>query len=154
MYTQEMQSYMDIDWFAVDINGIIVNFASGGGQLPKSIASSKELTEKVFSYFDNLSYKEQNIFINDDLSQMKEFSSEEVRLKYLQSYVSMSKKGVYSFDKTILGNFDDEQYHLVCFPEACLKLDELPLDIQEILKQTRIDKDITKVNKLLICDIS
>ncbi|MCX8523607.1 hypothetical protein OF897_06695 [Chryseobacterium formosus] len=45
----------------------------------------------------------------------------------------MTKKGLYSFDKTCVNNYFDSNYHLVASPSMPLTLKDLPKDIFEIL---------------------
>ncbi|GEN70175.1 hypothetical protein CLA01_02470 [Chryseobacterium lathyri] len=54
----------------------------------------------------------------------------------------MTKKGLYSFDKTNLNNFLDYDYHLVASPMKPLTLNDLPQNILDILMQTKYPYNI------------
>lgn len=72
--------------------------------------------------------------------------------RYLQDFVSMTKRGLYSFDKTHLNNFLNYDYHLVASPMKPLTLKDLPQNILDILMQTKYPEnintaiDISKIN--------
>ncbi|MCJ7933577.1 MAG: hypothetical protein MUW56_08040 [Chryseobacterium sp.] len=121
MYTEIEQLILDIDWFFTD--GIYVSFmASGGGKLPDSVIKSKENHELLVNYFRNLP-EISDVMINPELDGLliKIFGSG-VDERYLEDYVLMAKKGLYSFDKTIPNNFLDPYYHLVASPKKPLLL--------------------------------
>lgn len=151
-YTAEMQSTLDIDWFAIDANDVLIHFASGGGPLPLSISAHKEDTVKLSRYFRECPFNNQVIHINQKLSDFVFLKSEQAKERYLSDFLSMSKRGIYSFDKTNPGNFAYRRFHLVSFPEASLQINVLSQDIVKILKRTRIDVDITKVMSLSISE--
>lgn len=140
MITEIEQQSLDIDWFFTD--GKHVAFvASGGGKLPKSIAESSDYN-LLSSYFRNLPEKSE-IEINVSLSEILKMVPDE---RYLADYVLMTKKGLYSFDKTILNNFLDPNYHLVAQPISPLKIIDLPKEVFEILIKSKYDKNLTSIS--------
>ncbi|MDV7699182.1 hypothetical protein N6B72_19865 [Chryseobacterium soli] len=129
MYTEIEQQTLDIDWFFTD--GKYIEFtASGEGKLPESVARSSENNEKLVSYFRNLSEVIVNPKLNDLLIGIFGTGADE---RYLNDFVSMTKKGFYSFDKTNLNNFLDYDYHLVTSPMNPLTINDLPQDILNII---------------------
>lgn len=136
MITEIEQETLDIDWFLTD--GKYIRFmASGGGKLPDSVAKSSDNNKVLVSYFRSL--PEISDFIaNPELDALLiERSGTGVNERYLEDYVLMTKKGLYSFDKTIPCNFLDPYYHLVASPIIPLIINDLPKDILEILMETQ-----------------
>lgn len=150
-YTREIQPSIDIDWFAIDSNGIIIHFASGGGLLPVSVSSYKEDTDMLSSYFRSLPLIDQSVQVNARLHEFVKLTNED-KERYLADFLSMSKRGVYSFDKSYPGDFLNRDYHLVSFPKQLLSIDVLPEEVKSIISRTQIDVDIRKVTLLSIDD--
>lgn len=48
-------------------------------------------------------------------------------------------KGLYAFDKTNLGIFNDPNYHLVAMPVTPLNVNLLPAEIANIIMKTRLN---------------
>jgi len=135
MITETEQETLDLDWFFTD--GKYIGFmASGGGKLPNSVAQSKEDHQALVNYFRNLP-EASDVLVNPELNRllMKRFGSGADK-KYLEDYILMTKKGLYSYDKTVLGNFSEPHYHLVASPEEPLRLENLPQNILNLLSKT------------------
>ncbi|UKB86103.1 hypothetical protein LF887_10900 [Chryseobacterium sp. MEBOG06] len=150
MYTEIEQQTLDIDWFFTD--GKYIGFiASGAGKLPESVATSSENNEKLVSYFRNLQEISEVIVnpkLNDLLIEIFGTGADE---RYLYDFVSMTKKGFYSFDKIYLNNFLDYDYHLVTSPMNPLTIDDLPQDILNIILQTKYSdgmKNVINIGKI------
>lgn len=149
MITEIEQLTMDMDWFFTD--GEYVGFmTSDGGKLPDSIAESEEKRQILVHYFRNLP-EISDAIINPELSNIliksKKFSSG-VDDRYLEDYVFMTKKGLYSFDKVILNDFLDPNYHLVSSPKTPLKIKELPQDILDMVTKTEYNNKLTEVQEV------
>jgi hypothetical protein len=152
MYTEIEQEALDIDWFFTD--GKYISFmASGGGKLPNSVSASKEDNQLLVNYFRNLP-EISDVEINTELDNLliKIFGSG-VNDRYLEDYISMAKKGLYSFDKTHPNNFLEPHYHLVAKPINPLNLKDLPQDIQDILLRTKYNKKLESIQELNILEI-
>jgi len=149
MYTEIEQQNLDIDWFFTD-NNEIAFVASAGGKLPTTIANLGVGNGDLSSYFRSLP-EISEIIINPQLKDIIPDANE----AYLSDFINMAKKGIYAFDKTILNNFFDSNYHLVVNPKTPLKLENLSSEILEIILKTRLDEklkntkriDISKFNK-------
>ncbi|WP_294273141.1 hypothetical protein [uncultured Chryseobacterium sp.] len=152
MYTEIEQETLDIDWFFTD--GQNIGFmASGGGKLPNSIAESKENHQILVNYFRNLP-EVSDVSINPELdSLLNKILGSVTDERYLEDYVSMTRKGLYSYDKTVLNNFLDPYYHLVAGPKHPLKLENLPQDIVNILSKTRYQNSIENIRNINILGI-
>ncbi|PWN71056.1 hypothetical protein C1631_000045 [Chryseobacterium phosphatilyticum] len=147
MITEMEQAGLDIDWFITD--GEYIGFmASGGGKLPESVAKSKKNNELLVEYFRNLP-EISEVVINPKLDDIliKIFGSG-VDERYLEYYVSMTKKGLFSFDKTYPNQFSDPNYHLVTSPKTPLKLKELPQDILDIVIGTQYNNTLMEVQEI------
>jgi hypothetical protein len=144
MLTEIEQQNLDIDWFFMcdDKIGFV---ASGGGKLPYSIANLGEKSQLLISYFRGLPIKN-GIIINSELGKVL---NHDVNDEYLNDFKYMGERGLYTFDKTILNNFLERNYHLVTKPINPLKINELPSEIQKILMQTKYNGDLD--SELSIC---
>lgn len=130
----------DIDWFCI-INDYPVHVASNGGRLPNFIRSDKQLfasqknvlsLPNVFDYEVNreieLDRDEELESLEGDFNEYFPEANEvlgdnqfnNTQKAYYWSFVSMAKKGFYSFDKVILGEFDS-RYRLVAWPKFIYK---------------------------------
>ncbi|REC50329.1 hypothetical protein [Chryseobacterium pennipullorum] len=152
MYTEIEQQGLDIDWFFTD--GKYIGFmASGGGKLPISVADYKDDYQVLVDYFRNLP-EISDVLVNPKLDSLllKVFRSGADQ-KYLEDYISMTRKGLYSYDKTVVNNFLDPYYHLVAGPTVPLKLAAVPQDILIILSKTRSLNDIESMQEINILEI-
>jgi len=126
------ESASDIDWFFTDQKNIGF-VASGGGKLPLSISNASENIQMLASYFRTLPDISE-VEINPLLEEI--MGDGEVDADYLSDFIYMATKGLYSFDKTFVGEYSDDRYHLVAKPVTALKLSDLPLHIAEAVSQT------------------
>jgi hypothetical protein len=96
MITEQEQFALDIDWFFT--NGYSVAFvASAGGRLPQSVSKSKENLELLSCYFRNLP-QISDVKVNKKLRET--IPGRVIDERYLEDYTYVSKRGLYSFDKT------------------------------------------------------
>lgn len=148
-----MQASSDFDWYAVDPQEIIVHFASGGGEIPSSVSVSKSNLEKMAHFVRSLPEFVSNFEINPGLENIIAFKSEQEKARYTQDFISMSQRGLYSFDKDDPGDFSNKGYHLVAKPGQLLRLASLPDEIAMILKMTRIKIPVVDIEKLSLDQI-
>lgn len=108
----------DIDWFCV-VNGVYIHVASAGGDIPsqindvdslKVIQNQIEMLPDLYTN-DEIDYNEPAIINVMGLTGVKE------RSQYIESFTAMSRKGFVSFDRTNIGNPEDNRYHMVCKPK-------------------------------------
>lgn len=140
MLSEIEQESLDIDWFFTN-NEHIVFMASGGGGLPDSIAKSMENSKLLSSFFRSLPVTSE-VLINPSLDKIK---GSVVNDQYLSDFVLMAKRGLFSFDKTVLNNFLDCNYHLVARPAIPLTIDSVPDEIKDILTKSKYIGDIDLV---------
>lgn len=55
--------------------------------------------------------------INPNLSELLDLNENGIE-NYVKSFVDMASKGFYSYDKTRIGNFEDQTLHLVAKPSS------------------------------------
>ena len=140
MLTEIEQQGLDINWFFTN-NNEIAFVASAGGKVPLSIAKSIENNNIILDYFKNLPVISE-VILNPRLDSIIPDFDEE----YLEDFIYFSKRGLLSFDKTVLNNFSDTTYHLVAKPTRTFKINALPSGIRDLLLKTfyngYIDKNI------------
>lgn len=152
----------DIDWFC-RINNIWIHAASASGELPNKVNNNKSLPriQHLVSQLPDIFDIEQLLF-NESFLYSRFNNSEnrqEQESNYLDSFISMAKKGFSSFDRTNLGNIFDNKYHFVVRPKNEfilqinfeLLLEHIPsytiLEV-DILNQQIVDMDLPKlINK-------
>ena len=131
MYTEAY----DIDMFLIDKNDNIVFIASGGGDLPFTINELDcDILKEYFINSPNIGDYEVSNNLKSILGEFNE--------KTLFEFTSLSKKGIYSFDKTKLNDSGDLNYHLVSIPEAKINLNSLPTKIQNILSTNKLNVNV------------
>jgi hypothetical protein len=122
------QETLDIDWFAVDAVGHIIHFASCGGNLPASVASSQEDLAQIKCYLCSL----------PELVPAATIRIEEGQDKggRYSCYINYACRGIYSFDKADMGHSGDPYYQLLAAPIQRLHLTDLPTEIATLLART------------------
>lgn len=118
---------MDIDWFCI-INRIFVHIASAGGFLPDEVNDREKLRENQ-SLVNRMDYifNDNQIIINWAFLHARfgyEDGSDENIRNYLESFISMSRKGFVSLDRTNLEDPNDNTYHIVCMPNKIITLSD------------------------------
>jgi hypothetical protein len=127
---EDEQMWTDFDWYCVDSEGRIGHFASAGfKRLPPSVAQSAEDLCFLNEFFHQLSTGPGEHELDNCLS------AEQRTPRYLQSFVEMADRGLYSFDiESYLKT--DACYFRVAMPKIPLRFVNLPARIQEILGRT------------------
>ncbi|UOQ51754.1 hypothetical protein [Hymenobacter cellulosivorans] len=116
------QEVTDFDWYAVDTSGCVIQFASGGGPLPGSVAASIEALTQLHDYFLSLSTETTTARLNPHLAQVVRNivgKDEDAYRRYAHSFLNYGKRGLFAFDKTDLAHAEN-RYHLVAYPETPL----------------------------------
>lgn len=120
----------DLDWFASYPDGTLAHFATAGhGFVPDSVRISISDYELLFDYFCSLAE------ISDceiEEGNLKVFDSPAKRERFLQSFISMAKKGLYSYDA------DNGSYKLIAKPSVALKVVDLPKEIHAVLGEISV----------------
>lgn len=135
----DLQCY-DYLWFAIDVNGCIIAFTSGGfGDVPEYVCRSKNETKKLEDYFMSLpnDFSSAKLLINNDGSQMAIYAEE------------LARKGIYYYDAC--SDIEYEYgYSKIAFPDKVLHLADLPSNIQKIMSDHVIDVDVSTVDRIIV----
>jgi hypothetical protein len=126
----------DLDWFGLDQQGSIGHFTTGGfGALPRSVASSKEDLESIYEYFRRLPLNATVPVVNPRAMAVLATKDDKAREKYLQDFLQMASRGLYSFNYKPTGK-RPSPYFLVAKPENPLHINDVPGEIQAVLRKT------------------
>ena len=137
--TELETQYTDIMWFAVDKLGNIIECTSGiYGNVPEFVCMSKENTDFLENYFINILEKSTDAIILKD---------ESFGTALLDDCKELSQKGLYCFD-AYNGREHREYYTKISEPVVSLKLEKLPNDIQNLLKNNILDEVVSEINVL------
>lgn len=110
----------DIDWYAVDLNGALLHFDSGGGRVPKGL--NDEMIKKWATLVKELpDLTDNRVLINPDINKFRTFATEAERNRYLEIFVAMARKGIFSFGRVSESLDDDPNYFLMAAPSVCVK---------------------------------
>ncbi|QKJ32154.1 hypothetical protein HQ865_21100 [Mucilaginibacter mali] len=141
MITEIEQETSDFDWFFT--NGINVGcVSSGGGRLPLTISRSWENFEFMADFFRDLP-PNSDFIINPQLKEIRR--NLKITDRYFSSFIYLAERGIFTYDKTILNNFEDTNYHLVTAPVQPIMLNELPRNISDIILKTETT-DLHKIH--------
>lgn len=150
MYKLEDQQSLDIDWFATDPKGMVVYFASGGGRIPNTVASHPKENKMLTKYFRGLPVVNDKVVINPNLKDYVSFPNSTAKEQYLADFIMMAQRGFFSFDKTNLGDFSNDSYHLVAIPQNPITCHNFPLNIMDIVTMTKVKNPILGTSSISI----
>jgi hypothetical protein len=134
----------DLDWFSSYEDGSLAHFATGGsGAIPRKIRESIDNYEITYDYFNSLGVLSDFEIIENNLPS---FLTEEQRALYLQSFINMAAKGLYSYDI----RREDGSYKLIARPNFRLTCEQLPEAIKSVIYMlpTEITPDAVIVKKI------
>lgn len=146
-FTEEMQSYLDIDWFAVDEKGNILHVASMQGKLPDSVDISVEDNSLLCTYIGALDAK----FSHYDFDRAGEIMKREgLRM---DNFVFYAQRGIFSFDKSDVNNPSDPIYDRIAIPKKPLMYEDLLPEIQKLISRTVFKGDVSKVSSFNVDEV-
>ncbi len=112
----------DIDWFCI-IGDVFCHVASAGGMIPDVINDREKLRDLQKRVFDSdFIFQEEDIVVNEVFLDQHFGDDEEARIAYMLSFMSMSRKGFVSFDRTNVMDLNDQTYHIVSYPKNPIRL--------------------------------
>lgn len=113
-YSLIEQETRDLDIYFKDRIKLI-HIATGGGRIPNQLAENDIQNEDFAS---NISTFEESfdIEVNRNITEFVNIPENGLE-QYLRDFISMASRGFYSYDKTNLGNFEDQIFHLVAKPK-------------------------------------
>jgi hypothetical protein len=138
MIKEEDEAGLDLDWFAIDAQGAIAHFTTGGcGALPRSVAASRDDLETVRTYLLALPETTAALVNPNRVASIPLFPS--IRTEpatNLRPWTATAARGMYAYDYIEDRKRRPRPYLLVARPELPLKADELPPAIRAILEET------------------
>ncbi|MES2654690.1 MAG: hypothetical protein V4620_03825 [Bacteroidota bacterium] len=109
-------STTDLDIFILDKQKV-VHIATGGGNIPEKLLESDRYNGELrFTFRQLLRFPESEIEINPNISEITRLPEEQLQA-YLIDFIYFAKLGIYTYDKTDLGNFESLKFHLVAKPK-------------------------------------
>lgn len=133
------QETIDFDWFGVDQDGFVGHFTTAGFKhLPRTVAMHAEDLERVTDYFRKHAPTTGGHRVSADLGeQIPQWQGESREGRYLDSFVTIADKGLYSFDiDTYLRS--GLAYFCVAAPMNPIRLADLPEAIRTIVERTKL----------------
>jgi hypothetical protein len=138
MIREDEEPDVDLDWFAVDSQGSVGHFTTGGcGALPRSAAASRQDLDAVRAFV--LGSPETTLAIvnphrSASIRLFPTVKSEPVAP--LRPWTATAARGLYAYDFIDDRRRRPRPYLLVARPELPLHADELPPDIRAIVART------------------
>ena len=130
----------DIDWFALDSEGFVGHFTTGGrGALPRSIASSAEDLKRVTDYFSKQISANTSSVISSGVELHVSLRDEAQRARYLEDFKRMACRGLFSFD-FLQTSKRPTGYFLVAKPLIPLHVGGIREDIRQVLERTVFER--------------
>jgi hypothetical protein len=136
----------DYDWFAVDKEGRIGHFTTGGiGTLPRSVAASSGDLRYVTEFFRRTPPSLTQAHLAPKAQEAAEkMESEAVVERRFRDFVMMARHGLYSFDHSYAIDRPNPRirpcplYYLIAIPARSIHLSGLPDEVQAILVRTTL----------------
>ena len=138
MIRPEEETDLDLDWFALDAQGHVAHFTTGGcGALPRSAAASRADLQTVREYIRALPETGASILNRDRLNgiRLHPFDKAEPR-ESVRYWADSAARGLYAYDYLEDRRRRPRPYWIVARPEVPLHADELPPDVREIVART------------------
>lgn len=142
-YSLAQQFSDDIDWYFLDIDDNIIHVASGGGRLPSAISENDNAIREIDLYikqlperFDAVENPNIDQFVSLGRPNFLRENEPGPRELYFRYFLTLARKGLYSYDKTVVGNFNDFNYHLVARPSTLERPSRSwPFEIRQLLRK-------------------
>jgi hypothetical protein len=143
--TWDIAQNLDLDWWAIDLNGCVGHFASGGDPIPKGLRISIQKQLDVFFYeqvpiiADSLESPDWEISSGISLSENTwSFKTlDERRTAFFRSYAFMGARGMYSY--TVRPGDSKGNYYRVIIPSTLLYVQNIPEEFQQYLSTFKFD---------------
>ena len=141
MIREEEEDRLDLDWFALDAQGSVGHFTTGGcGALPRSAAASRDDLTAVRHYVLSLPEIGAGLLNEDWLRGLRLTgtvpSAPVAPRETFREWTAIAARGLYSFDYIEDLRRRPRPYRVVARPEVPLKADELPPEIRAIVERT------------------
>lgn len=130
---------IDIEWYGIDKKGNVAVFCSAGkANVPEFVCTDRERYEKLVDLFDKLPD------ISDTLICFKSCKKNHLPVEVAKGF---AKKGIYYYDSDDCSKSEknicvcQEYYTIHSKPLSPIKYSDLPVKIQELLKNNFLDID-------------
>ena len=129
---------LDLDWFALDAQGAVAHFTTGGcGGLPRSVAASREDVDRLRDFFLALPETGAAILNPNRASSLPLFRPRAPDpAAQLRPWTATAARGLYAYDFVEDRRRRPRPYAQVARPELPLHADELPAEIRAVLQRT------------------
>jgi hypothetical protein len=124
-FSEIEQRTLDLDWYALDQDGRIGQFLTGGKLLPGLLASDRVALEQLSNYFEELSAIGGFLFCPDFNAKSKRRFRDPDAKTWMPFSQEMSSRGLYSYDSEP----GAESYIRVSVPTVELTIGDLPPQI-------------------------
>ncbi|MBS1795227.1 MAG: hypothetical protein JSS81_15325 [Acidobacteria bacterium] len=153
-FSEGEQWVLDLPWYAVDLEGRIGHFTTGGEKLfPPVVAESREDWEVLNNYFENLpAIQEGNYIVCPDLRNKLDSRLVPNIFGYIKPSAEMSARGLFAYDSPPDDN--ERSYIRVTMPKKELKFDDLPEEIKNILQNFRLSEIDFTQNSLILDEMA
>lgn len=128
---------IDVEWYGIDKKGNVAVFCSAGeANVPEFVCADKERYEKLVYLFDKLPV------VSDTLICFKPCKNNHLPVEIAETY---SNKGIYYYDANDCSKSEknicvcQEYYTINSKPLSPIKYSDLPIKIQELLKDNFLD---------------
>ncbi len=138
-FTENEQYSLDLEWFALDSEGNIGSFLSGGLLLPESVASDKESLLMVLSYMSRLPCERSEVILNPDLNRYTGYMSMDKKNTYDRVFGSTVRKGIFAFNRDEM-TVALRGYFCVAKPTKVLSVSDVPDAVRLVLERTVYSK--------------
>jgi hypothetical protein len=136
----------DYDWFAVDKEGSIGHFTTGGdGTLPRSVAVSSSDLRYITDFFRRTLQTSTQAHLAPKAQEAAEEMESEVAVeRRFRDFVMMASRGLYSFNHSYALDCPNPRirpcplYYRIAIPARSIHLSDLPDAIQAILVRTTL----------------
>jgi hypothetical protein len=137
----DIKSYEDFlydwEWYAVDLNGCIASFTSGGLRpLPSSIRQDREAVESLRRYFCDEAPVVATWIGQPGVEDLYQFPDAQARARYVPGFGKIASKGLFAYD-TEVDRSDLARYFLIARPDKALTINTLPEHIRAAILRTR-----------------
>ena len=140
---------MDIEWYGIDKNGKIAVFCSAGeANVPEFVCADKEKYEQLVDLFDRLTNTSDTMIC---------FKPSKKNSKPVEVAEDFSGKGIYYFNSDDCSMSEkniatlQRYYTITSKPVSPIKLINLPIEMQELLKENFLPID--DFDKMIIIDV-
>ena len=140
MIVPDEEAGLDLDWFALDDQGHVAHFTTGGcGALPRTAAASRTDLETVRDYVRSLPEIGASILNRERLTgiRLHPFDKAEPRAA-VRAWGDSAARGLYAYDYLEDRRRRPRPYWIVARPEVPLVADELPPHIRDIVARTTL----------------